>query len=142
MNLVDLIERPEWMQSAACRGMDTALFYPTVGEPGTAAKRVCAGCPVAAECLAYAVNLGEHHGIWGGVAEKQRRRIRARVADGKPGPLPMIPAPISHGTIGGHRTHTRRGEPSCPACLAAWRRYRNEWKRAKRRAQREGTPAA
>ena len=120
MNLVDLIERPEWMQSAACRGMDVNIFYPPVGEHGTAAKRVCAGCPVAAECLAYAVNLGEHHGIWGGVAEKQRRKIRsrafARVAD-------------RCGTTAGYMAHYRHGTAICEPCRLAQRAHEREWRR-------------
>ena len=122
MNLTTLIEKPTWMASAACRGMDVNLFFPEVGRTtvSATAKAVCAACPVAAECLAYAVNLGEHHGIWGGVAEKQRRKIRsrafARVAD-------------RCGTTAGYMAHYRHGTAICEPCRLAQRAHEREWRR-------------
>lgn len=74
--LARLIERPEWMRDAACRGMDPELFYPSRGESVAQARKVCSGCPVRAECLTYAMNLHETHGMWGGMSERDRRRIR------------------------------------------------------------------
>lgn len=54
-----------WQQEAACRGMDVSLFFPEQGEKSTAAKRVCAACPVAAQCREFA---GQFHtyGVFGG----------------------------------------------------------------------------
>jgi hypothetical protein len=47
--------RPAWMAAAACRGGDTASWFPTVGESGVDAKAVCAACPAQVECLDYAL---------------------------------------------------------------------------------------
>lgn len=65
-----------WMDRAACRGCDPNLWFPERGEDTSLAKAVCASCPVAERCLDYALALGEKNGIWGGVAERQRRRMR------------------------------------------------------------------
>lgn len=69
-----------WKNDAACTGLDPDLFYPPpVGgrAQAQAAKAVCAGCPVRLECLAYALASGEELGIWGGLSERERRKIRA-----------------------------------------------------------------
>jgi WhiB family redox-sensing transcriptional regulator len=66
-----------WRQHAECRGMDPEFFYPERGEDVDAIKAVCATCPVRAQCLEYAITHREMHGIWGGLSERQRRRIRS-----------------------------------------------------------------
>lgn len=71
-----LVERPEWMHAAACRGMDPELFFPARGEGIDTARHVCRSCDVRAECLAYCMSLDEHHGIWGGLSERDRRQLR------------------------------------------------------------------
>lgn len=68
-----------WHARAACRitpGVETWMFFPGRGDVATvrAAKAVCATCPVTAECLDYALRLGEP-GIWGGTSENERRRM-------------------------------------------------------------------
>jgi WhiB family redox-sensing transcriptional regulator len=67
-----------WMDDAACRGVDPDLFFPVRFEASVdvQAKAVCAGCPVQAECLDYALDHGIKHGIWGGKSERQRRALR------------------------------------------------------------------
>lgn len=65
-----------WWDYAACLGMDPDLFFPERGESVAAAKEVCQDCPVRLTCLQYALDNKEHHGIWGGVSERERRRIR------------------------------------------------------------------
>jgi WhiB family redox-sensing transcriptional regulator len=61
--------------------MDPELFFP-VGEAGPAlmqaeaAKRICASCPVRANCLASALRAGESAGIWGGTTPEERRILR------------------------------------------------------------------
>lgn len=69
-------EAHQWLEHAACRGMDTALFFPKRGELLDEARDACARCPVAAECLSAALADGEHHGVWGGTSERERRKIR------------------------------------------------------------------
>ena len=68
-------ERPEWHDQAACRGMDT-VFFTNRGGDVTYAKSICAGCPVQLPCLQAALERGEKYGVWGGMSERQRRRIR------------------------------------------------------------------
>lgn len=68
----------DWVTDAACRGMDPDLFFPDRGEVDSAAKAraVCESCPVIDACRSYAVAANERDGIWGGLSEKQRRRLR------------------------------------------------------------------
>jgi WhiB family transcriptional regulator, redox-sensing transcriptional regulator len=75
----------EWWSLAACQGADPDLFFPVSGaNPAraqlAAAKAVCTGCPVQDECLRYALAAGPVHGIWGGLTEEERRRLRQREA--------------------------------------------------------------
>jgi len=71
----------DWAKDAACRGMDSDLFFPEKG--GTAprlldkARATCAICTVVDDCLAYAMNNKERHGFWGGLSERQRRRLES-----------------------------------------------------------------
>ncbi|MGH2602892.1 MAG: WhiB family transcriptional regulator [Dehalococcoidia bacterium] len=70
--------RPDWVADANCRGCDTELFFPERGGPTSQAKAVCHGCDVRPECLTYAIESGEKHGIWGGLSERERRQLRRR----------------------------------------------------------------
>jgi WhiB family redox-sensing transcriptional regulator len=70
-----LMTRPEWQTDAACRGMDSELFYPGQGEDPNPAKAICRLCDVQASCLAYALNRPERFGVWGGLTVRERRRI-------------------------------------------------------------------
>ena len=69
---------PAWRDEAACRGVDPTLFFPDVGEPAHEARAVCASCPVRDECAEWAIRSGEKFGIWGGLTERERRRIRSQ----------------------------------------------------------------
>jgi WhiB family redox-sensing transcriptional regulator len=71
-------DRPEWMKRGRCWGMDPELFYPRRGEASAPAKAVCAPCPVRAECLEFALVGTEQFGIWGGLSERERQRVRSR----------------------------------------------------------------
>lgn len=102
-----------WRNLAACRGMDPDLFFPERGDLYTAqaAQAVCGTCPVAAECLEFAIEVGEKIGVWGGLSgndlrkEKRRRARRINAAQ--------------CGTYGGYHAHRRRGQEACHACKAA-----------------------
>ncbi|MEV5886539.1 WhiB family transcriptional regulator [Streptomyces sp. NPDC052020] len=67
----------EWLRRAACADEDPELFFP-VGTTGPAlrdidaAKKVCARCPVTAECLEFALGCGRASGVWGGTCEEER----------------------------------------------------------------------
>jgi len=66
----------EWMERAACKGMDTNVFFPQEGSPGLSAKAVCRECGVRLECLDFALEMNVRHGVWGGANERERRRLR------------------------------------------------------------------
>jgi WhiB family redox-sensing transcriptional regulator len=71
--------RFEWWRSLAkCRGADNAPFYPERGDNFTPrkAKKLCYQCPVQTECLQWALDNCEYHGIWGGLTPRERREIR------------------------------------------------------------------
>jgi len=67
-----------WRIDAACRDLDVALFFPEPGGDSTPAKAVCARCPVRDECLDFALASRQDDGIWGGLDETERRRLRRR----------------------------------------------------------------
>lgn len=65
-----------WQNLANCLGVDPDLFFAERGASTREAKEVCRGCVVRDECLEYALVNREDFGIWGGMSEKQRKRIR------------------------------------------------------------------
>ena len=72
-----LIEQPVWMKDAACKGQPTSVFFPLKAHsPPPTVRELCAGCPVADQCLVYAVTMNARHGVWGGLVPKERRRVR------------------------------------------------------------------
>jgi WhiB family redox-sensing transcriptional regulator len=73
---LDVIHRRTWQSRANCLGVDPDFFFPERGASTREAKAVCAGCEVRADCLEYALVNGEKFGIWGGLSERERRRIR------------------------------------------------------------------
>ena len=68
-----------WIKEAACRGMDTAVFYPQHGESKLVkqAKAICRSCPVVLDCAEWAIDHCEMHGIWGGLSHRERQAIRS-----------------------------------------------------------------
>ncbi len=69
-----------WRQSARCRGVDPAIFYPVSEDESAAeaAKEICNACPVREVCLDHALARREKEGVWGGLTERERRRILRR----------------------------------------------------------------
>ena len=65
-----------WHDQANCLGVDPDLFFPERGASTREAKEVCRGCVVREDCLEYALTNGEKFGIWGGMSERERRRLR------------------------------------------------------------------
>ena len=65
-----------WRLEALCAETDPEAFFPEKGGSTRDAKRVCSGCAVRAECLEFALANDERFGIWGGLSERERRRLR------------------------------------------------------------------
>lgn len=72
--------RYDWQEDAACKHADADLFFPERGSPGDSAKRVCVTCDVRLDCLEYALANGERYGIWGGLTERERTRLRRQAS--------------------------------------------------------------
>ena len=69
-------EEAGWQERALCAQTDPEAFFPEKGGSTREAKRICSGCEVRAECLEYALAHDERFGIWGGLSERERRRLR------------------------------------------------------------------
>lgn len=65
-----------WQDYSNCAGADADLFFPERGASTRKAKAICNACQVKAECLEFAIQQSEKFGIWGGLSERERRRIR------------------------------------------------------------------
>ena len=95
----------DWQLRAACRDLDSAMFFHPANERGPAAaardraaKRVCAGCPVLASCRRHALSVREPYGVWGGLTVRERESILGRTRR----PVPGVASPAGTG---------RRGRP-------------------------------
>lgn len=67
----------DWLEEALCAtaGIDPELFFPGKGGTPKEAKKICAACPVARECLDDAIAYGDRHGVRGGLSREERNRI-------------------------------------------------------------------
>ena len=72
----DEVEELDWQDQALCAQTDPEAFFPEKGGSTREAKRVCRSCEVRAECLEYALEHDERFGIWGGMSERERRRLK------------------------------------------------------------------
>ena len=70
---------PDWKDRALCAETDPEAFFPEKGGSTREAKKVCVSCDVRAECLDFALGNDERFGIWGGLSERERRRLKKRV---------------------------------------------------------------
>ena len=69
-----------WWDDALCAQTDPDAFTPDPGGNASAAKRICAECPVRTQCLQYALDNDVRGGIWGGHTDRQRRAMRRAAA--------------------------------------------------------------
>ncbi|PRH79153.1 transcriptional regulator [Streptomyces solincola] len=75
---VPLDEDLSWQESALCAQTGPELFFPAPGSSTRDAKRLCNACEGRAACLAYALANDERFGVWGGLSEQERLRLRRR----------------------------------------------------------------
>ncbi len=71
-----LDEVSDWQERALCAQTDPESFFPEKGGSTREAKKICVGCEVRSECLEYALAHDERFGIWGGLSERERRRLK------------------------------------------------------------------
>lgn len=119
MNLADLLggNTAEWMENPGRKcatspdldpkeaGEFADWWFPTEVR-GVAATKLCGGCPVINECLAYALTNPEVEGIWGGTTDNGRAILRRKAGD-------------RHGTYAEYLAHHDRGEKACRRCSQA-----------------------
>jgi len=74
----DPTDEQDWQERALCAQTDPEAFFPEKGGSTREAKRICLGCEVRSECLEYALAHDERFGIWGGLSERERRKLKKR----------------------------------------------------------------
>ncbi|CAN3127813.1 WhiB family transcriptional regulator [Mycobacterium sp. smrl_JER01] len=72
----DIADEDQWQERALCAQTDPEAFFPEKGGSTREAKRICQGCEVKDACLEYALANDERFGIWGGLSERERRRLK------------------------------------------------------------------
>lgn len=66
---------------AVCGQVDPDLFFPETGSATKVPKDICAVCPVRQQCLAWALKHDIRHGVWGGLSDQERQRLRRKASD-------------------------------------------------------------
>ena len=69
-------EATAWQYNALCAQTDPEAFFPEKGGSTREAKSICAKCPVREQCLDWALDNDERFGIWGGLSERERRKVK------------------------------------------------------------------
>jgi len=95
----------DWMADAACQYTGPEAFFPDLGHRGFAGKKVCARCPVSAQCLQWATAHAEPHGIWGGQLPRERSSWAAVVGLTCPA-AGGVPAEVQHAYYAAHAEET------------------------------------
>ncbi|MEO7397249.1 MAG: WhiB family transcriptional regulator, partial [Ilumatobacteraceae bacterium] len=88
----DDIQDMSWADLGRCAGIDPEVFFPGRGQDAAPAKALCRECPVRRQCLTWALQTGQKHGIWGGMTDNQRRRLK-RVAATRPAVVSTVASP-------------------------------------------------
>ncbi|GFH79303.1 MULTISPECIES: WhiB family transcriptional regulator [Streptomyces] len=65
-----------WQEQALCAQTGSEFFFPEPGSSVREAKLICEACDMREACLAYALAHDERFGVWGGLSEKERERMR------------------------------------------------------------------
>ncbi|MER5181167.1 WhiB family transcriptional regulator [Streptomyces sp. NPDC002896] len=65
-----------WQEQALCAQTGGDFFFPEPGSSVREAKSICRLCEIRSECLEYALDNDERFGVWGGLSEKERQRLR------------------------------------------------------------------
>lgn len=76
----DTIRSADWRASAPCKADPDAMYPGSFGADIDYAKSFCRSCPSVERCLQWALETGEEWGVWGGLSEGERRKLRRRKA--------------------------------------------------------------
>src|SRR5262245_4400631 len=64
-----------WRVRGVCQAVDPEVFFPAPSEPADAAVALCRTCDVQGACLAWALQVGDCHGVWGATTPRERRAM-------------------------------------------------------------------
>ena len=95
----DYVVNGAWLTHGACRGVDTNVFFPEIGTSDNRAKAICRACPVRIHCLEFALASAEKFGVWGGLSEKTRKKLRAQRRRLREGPRLPVGAQLTLGIV-------------------------------------------
>lgn len=133
-----------WMDQAMCAGSEVN-FFPEKGETAAEAREVCKDCPVRAACLQWALDNGEEHGVFGGLAPRDRRKLRPKTSAWQCAACRrsfrtqkgliihrdrQCGVPRVHGTNGAYANGCR-----CEPCTSGRTKYQRERRQARRAAR-------
>src|SRR6476469_7492224 len=84
---------PAWRTRGACQAVDPETFFPAPSEPADTAVALCRSCEVQGACLAWALEVGDCHGVWGATTPRARRAMLVawRASTPRTDLLPLIP---------------------------------------------------
>jgi hypothetical protein len=109
---------PAWRTRGLCQSVDPETFFPAPSEPADAAVALCRTCEVQGPCLAWALEVGDCHGVWGATTPRERRAMlvawRADVQgspDADDGPLDRAIQPSVWLGLPGPRVHAEALDP-------------------------------
>lgn len=102
---------PAWRTRGVCQNVDPETFFPAPSEPADAAVAVCRSCPVQGSCLAWALQAGDLHGVWGATTARERRAMAVVWRGGRSEPANATVEPVA--------PEPSAPEPALPAAVAA-----------------------
>jgi len=94
---------PSWRTRGVCNGVDPETFFPAPSEPADAAVALCRRCDVQGACLAWALDVGDCHGVWGGTTARERRAMLVAWRSEMHRELPVVPSSGGHADEGGEK---------------------------------------
>jgi hypothetical protein len=80
-----------WRTRGACQAVDPETFFPAPSEPADAAVALCRTCDVQGACLAWALEVGDCHGVWGATTPRERRAMLVAWRSEVHGIIPLDP---------------------------------------------------
>jgi hypothetical protein len=89
-----------WRTRGACQTVDPETFFPAPSEPADAAVALCRTCDVQGACLAWALEVGDCHGVWGATTPRERRAMLVAWRSDAPQPVLTGPAPTPERRMG------------------------------------------
>ncbi len=99
---------PGWRTRGLCQSVDPETFFPAPSESAEAAVALCRTCPVRGSCLAWALEAGDLHGVWGGTTARERRAMAVVWRSGELGQL----APVTAATAATDATSATGAAPA------------------------------